>query len=143
MAIPASAIGIREAVFSYVLDDGKNVVFAVDRLLSWCKATKPTVFKIPVDPAFVEYCRKNRGIEQHRLDQLTVHQCREPLIFCTWYDESQLLVDGHHRYVKLGLRGSRWCKGWVLKPAQWEPFLVEGLGSLTSSELMGVPSGLF
>lgn len=143
MGIPAEEIGIRETVFSYVLDDGKNIVFAVDRLLAWCKAQKLTIYKIPVDPVFVSYCRENRGIEQHRLDQLTIKQCREPLLFCTWYDESQLLVDGHHRYVNLGNRGSKWCRGWVLKPAQWEPFLVDGFGSLTSSELMSMSSGLF
>lgn len=143
MTIPAHEMGDREVVFHHVdADTGRNTVLAIGRMLEWCKAQKLEVHRIPVDPAFVSFCFQNRGIEPHRLARLTAAQCKEPLIFCRWYDDTFLLADGHHRYVRISLDGGRWCNGWILTPEQWEPFVVDGADEATPQILQTMFSGI-
>lgn len=51
-------------------------------------------------PDQVEHVRQRHGIEPDHLQRLTREQLREPGIMVMLPDESMILVDGNHRYVR-------------------------------------------
>jgi hypothetical protein len=97
---------------------------------------------IPVDMEFVNFCLEHRGIEPHRLARLTTEICSRPLLMCTQSDGSQLIVDGHHRYVRIGIDGGKQALAWILPERVWRPYTVAGTQDRDRAELLGSFSGL-
>lgn len=142
--IPASEIGPGDTMFT-MFDDktGEQTDFAVERLRSFCEANLP-VRILAVTKEHAHHIMLNRGIEQHRLDRLTVEACVTPLIFCHFNkDDSWMLVDGSHRYVKIALAyGGEECMTYMVEEEQWRPFTVKGARKRDPDELLNSFSGI-
>lgn len=131
----------REAVFTHIDDmSGAQTTYAVTRLTEACAVLDPVC--VPISREFAGWCVEHRGIEWARVERLTRAQLALPLLFATQNDGTHLLVDGHHRYVRLAFEGGSTTLAWVLEPCEWAPFVVRGVRAFANSdELLAVPSG--
>lgn len=144
-------LDLNEAIFTHIADHpsgtGEQTNIAVDRLREhlrgeWRqKKRKPQM--VAISKSFVGYIRKNRGLEQHRLDRLTESSLRkDPIILAEWPGGTHLIVDGHHRYVRADELGHSAIWAFVCDQPTWRPFLVEGLPQTTKHQLLTGRSGL-
>lgn len=125
--------------------DGRQTIFAVQRLIAHLKAQALAPVLVDVDPDFAAWMRENRGIEAHRLDRLSqaVIDAADPLVLVQLPDGQVLLVDGTHRFVWLAEHGQREAVAWIVPETIWRAFVVgETLDGLTDDVLRTLPSGL-
>lgn len=130
MGIPYSSIDpFRTIAFTYVEEDGTVTNFAITQLVAALSAAhakgKIEPVHIPIEADFAQYCLTNRGIEQHRLDRLTEKHLEEPLVFAQWAGGTQLLIDGHHRYVKHSQLGHEIAPAFILPEVLWRLFVID------------------
>ena len=121
--------GALDEIFSHIDDgDGKTRHFNATAMIE-AVTTTPGVQAITVgiDDAFAAYMLKARGIELPRLASIDDRRLEVPLIAVTWYDESVLIVDGHHRYVKRSQLGKEYVHVYLFPLGSWDEFLVEGV----------------
>lgn len=141
--IPYRDIGPNEELFTYVNDEsGEQLTWAITRLREYLIATDAQVFAIEVDPQHAAFIRTNRSIEQARLDRLTGLTLQEPLILATEFHGEDLMLDGHHRYVKLAEVGDRFARAYVVMADVWRQFLVDHPRYTRAADLMKRKSGL-
>lgn len=95
-------------------DTGRTRMWSVERLCAWLPMSGHKLCKAILDQEQARYFVENRGIEKHRLAFLAQNrEClREPLIMLRLPGSessngelSDLMIDGHHRYVTLALMG--------------------------------------
>jgi hypothetical protein len=141
MSIPYLDLDRTEELFSH-WEDGKQTTFAVTRLREHCREHERCfLFSVEASQAehFIEHC----GIEQARLDRLTQATLEDPVLIVRWYDDTYLLVDGHHRYVKRHQLGLTECAGYVVEDIPTlEAFLVADMPALDCETTVAGPSGL-
>lgn len=93
-----------EECFTHLSEDSAvTTTYATSRLRAWIESHPDQVERgcVPVDAEHAEYCLRERGVEQSRLNALMAHpeHLTKPIIFVHQPDGSHLLVDGTHRYV--------------------------------------------
>ncbi|MET4190719.1 MULTISPECIES: hypothetical protein [unclassified Bradyrhizobium] len=77
----------------------------------------------------LKHIYKNQGVEQWKVDRLTYHICRRPILVCRVPDwdgqrECDVIIDGNHRIIRRALHGLRWAMAFVIDPPHWEPYLL-------------------
>lgn len=128
MPIHVSRMGIREQVFTHKAEDGTLRHFAADRLFRYCVGTGHEIVLVEIEPGYNMVIREKRGIEQHRLDRLTDDMLLLPVLYAMDVTPGTgLLIDGHHRYVRVAERGDTVIPAFVTQPKLWSRFLVEGI----------------
>lgn len=127
--IPLKDIGRTEPVFTHIDEDGITVTtFAVDRLKKAPEFLALEIVRTPVDAEGARFCREHRGVEQHRLDRITIDTITyNPVIYCNWAGGTHLLIDGTHRYVKASMLGLPFILARVVPEEIWRPFQVESM----------------
>lgn len=119
----------------YTYHDGdlnKTWVFAVCLMNEYVEKHADKCFWIhlkrgmKMDPQHISNTRKNKGIEQDRLDRLCEPYISKPLIGCLWTKLGGInIVDGHHRLVKRWDMGLRTFDIYVFHKKMWEQFLLD------------------
>ena len=100
------------------------------------------VERAPVDLDFAKFCLTNRGVEKHRLARLMDGPIREPILVCEWYDDTHLIVDGHHRYVASARRGFNAIKAKIIPKHVWMQHIVVGICPEVSKQTLTQFSGI-
>ena len=114
--------------------------FNITSLTEYCKTDLAPVL-VPLTVENAVQIVQQRGLEQHRFDRLTVEMCAEPLIFAHMPDDTWLLIDGNHRYVKMVLQYySKIAIAYLVEKEVWDKHLVKT--ELTMDQVMANPSGL-
>jgi len=127
-------------------DTGENCDLASERLRQWCLRTLPAIVHIPVRADWVCSFMRDGAINQARLCALHAIYTKgvqmEPIIFCMTDNRTHtgMMVDGHHRYVVAYLEKHRSIMAHTLSRAEWHPFRVSGLPSVTEKELVSEPA---
>src|SRR5215211_5795077 len=103
--IHISECRLGEKLFTHIdPDDGHNTVIAVDRIIELVKEREPVL--VPVSEKDAARILTHRGVEDHRLNRLDNLALRIPVLFCELItDNTWLLADGNHRYVKHAMLG--------------------------------------
>jgi hypothetical protein len=136
-----------DSIYTFVDGDtGENCNIASDELRRWCQRAKPKVHAIAVRREWVQTFLTQNAINRSRLDALAqkyLHGAAiEPIIMC-YTDRSKdegMLVDGRHRYVYSFVEGLRRIPAYMLDRAEWHPFRISGLPSMTQEELEKEPA---
>lgn len=118
----------RETIFEWRDErDGTTTMFAITRMIDWinehieevdCCMTK-------CDPVQAAHIRSEGGIDPWKYDAIKADNFLYPIIYCETTDGYHILVDGQHRFVYASERGIPQLRTVILKPHQWEPFVIE------------------
>lgn len=131
-----------EPVFTWIDPDTKVCThWASGRIADWCKGAGLEIAWTPVSLIYAAMFIKDRGIETHRLERLSVDHLADPIIYLDMGDGTHLLVDGHHRYVYAAAAGRDELPAYIITKDQAEPFLVTGLRDDTEDDLRNSYSG--
>lgn len=141
--IEFSTLGPHEEIFNHIDDvDGKRTTFAVTRFRTYCEAHEG-VWTIPITKENAEFCRRNRGIEPHRLARLRPEDLQKPLLFVLWPNGEHLMIDGTHRYVQLADLDIAQGNAWVVDDREvWEQFTVANVPNYSEEQLLRSNSGM-
>jgi len=120
---------ITDEVFTWEGVDGKKG-FTINVTSLWDAVTSGEVAAdrvvVPIDPEFVEFVHKHRGIEQGKLDRLDHRHMTLPVLLVqngpTPYEV--LMVDGHHRYVKMFQLGWQEIRAAIVFGSVWRRFII-------------------
>lgn len=117
---------LRDEVFSHVDLDGTVRHFNATKMLEACyyKAVPCELITAQMDLPFVDFILKNRGVERYKLDRLCEPFLSIPLLFAD-FPNTSLLVDGHHRYVRLAQRGDTEYHAFTVPDGYWQKFLID------------------
>ena len=140
-----ASLGNKEEVFSYKNEDEPEVHIAVGRLNSWLTEKNFPMRYMDIDPGFAEHCLTHRGIEQPRLDRLTMDAMFRPITTVQWYEDRPsdvLVIDGHHRYVWAYQNGLKKILQWAVPWQYWQDYRINGLPDLGHEGLRNMHSGL-
>lgn len=145
--IPQQSIGPFDQVYTWVRDDGRNFNICTSRLVDWVKTQKLETYRLPIDKSMVEKFINENAISTQRIRQMIERPPLDPIIMCLTGRSNingipgpeGMLVDGRHRYALHALLGLPAIPMYVLKPREWRPFRIAGLGKLTKQELKNVP----
>lgn len=143
-----SDVDANEECFTHIYE-GVATMFAVAQMKKSPEYLALEIFETPVELKFAEWVIKNRGVEQHRLDRITVQDLLAyPVTYCIFPTPeslgggfSHLLVDGSHRYVKASQLGFNTLFGRVVPENLWRKFQVEVPLELAKFFVEG-PSGI-
>lgn len=117
-----------QEVFSHKDDDGILRVFLVGTMLSFIEDYPQCAdilhVNAPIDPNYVQWAKKNMGIEQPRLDRLQGPYLSKPCIGIFWPDNKMTIVDGNHRIVKRYESGFDKVNLIIFKYPLWENFIL-------------------
>ncbi len=95
--------------------------------------------RMAIDPEFVDFVKKGRGIEEHHLPKVKENTLDEPLLGVWMPDESCLTVDGHHRIVARHHLGLDYADIIILNNSCLAHFLVtnmpDGLSDMLTEEV--------
>lgn len=121
-----------------------QIDIAVGLLDAMCRRANIPTILIPVEPQYAKVVRKQRGLEPHRLNRLTIEICESnPLLFLDFSrTRTQLLADGNHRYYRLYYFGRRQARAWLLPEAAWRPFQIAGMPQQSEEECLNSFSGI-
>lgn len=137
---------VGSVVFTHRDTQGEERTFSVEHLWEQAQrllsAGQIEVVYALLSRDFAKWAVANRGIEKHRLDRLKPEHLT-PVLFLNWYDDTKLLVDGHHRYVKAVKLFRRTIKCVCLEPSQWEPFVIADAPKFGSNDaIVNMPSNI-
>ena len=123
--IPLTELGVGEEIFEWVLN-GDHKFFNITRLRAYL-AENPVAELVTADVTAqqAEFIIKNRGIEKRKLDRLRKPWLSQPILALLMADGTTLIVDGHHRYVKLHMEGRTILEALIVPYEIGERFLVE------------------
>jgi len=96
---------------------------------------------VPYDEDFAKVIRERRGVEEERLASMPPEKLSWPILCVEMEDDTSLIIDGHHRYLLLGLRGDKELRMLRWKRGTWDKFLVEGIPEDIAKKLL--PEGTF
>ena len=100
----ASVPGNNEAVYSWQSPDtGEIRMWAIQRMEKWLPSSGVPIHRAEISESSAKMFVRDRGIERHRLDYLALHPhlLTNPCIVLDLEEGTQLILDGHHRYVAL------------------------------------------
>jgi len=124
---PDGAIVSDEIIFTHVAPATRKVThFAVSRLEAHLRAHPVEMARVAMNYDFARDAIVNRGIEEHRLKRITRRIIKtNPVIFAyDPLDDTHLLIDGSHRYVKAAMLGMDHIIGYIVEPDLWQQYVV-------------------
>lgn len=133
-----------EAVFTHIGEDKTSVLcVASQRLVAAPEFLELEIVRTPVDREFGRWAMENRGIEEHRLERITVAAIMtSPIAYIHMPDHTHLLVDGSHRYVKASMLGFQTILARVVPEEIWRKYEIEpmplGLAKMFTSGFSGI-----
>lgn len=137
-------------VFTHI-SGGKTRCWSITVLLELIKvASEEDVIEVTafVDPEWAEWCKHNRGVEQHRLDRLTDADLKYPVVGMMVEDKDSpdgmtyLMVDGHHRYVYAAMKKKPTINCLILSPRLMKQAEIEDPIDIDLDVLLKSYSGL-
>lgn len=117
-----------EVIFTHVDDHtGEAMHFAIDRLNKYINERGAERIRAGIDMEFAATMPVRRGLEQHRLDRITVEDILVYPILLAHIPEREehLIIDGSHRYFKASTMGWPEIPAYVLEPDVWRNFLID------------------
>jgi len=150
MSVSFFEMADKERIYSFVGNDGMNVHVAIERLHYWVQQNqedlerKHQLYYTPLTPQIAVKFIKAGLVNQERCRTLSDHDMRHPIIYGKEKKGpiakvDMFLLDGRHRYVRAVHLGWKSIKAYVLRPAQWHPFLITGIPTITQRQLDGIP----
>lgn len=113
-------------LFEYRIEGEPTRWFAIEAMIPWAREHGEKVrFDIQAD--WVVYATIKCGVEMDRVAALTDKQLAEPVIVIEEENKSLLVVDGHHRIVRLFQDGVTEVRAYLIADGQWQQFLIEGI----------------
>lgn len=123
---------------------GKVTMWAVERALTWVrdhKRRKPV--HIPIEDSNAEFIRANNGLEPHRLNRITAEQIKQhPILMAHMNDDTMLILDGSHRFVRAYDLGMEVLPGFVIKERELAQFEIGGLSEDFKLSMLSGFSGI-
>ena len=137
-------------IYTFVGDDGENVVIDAPALRDWCIETEPEIYDTPVQDNLLAQFIWDKAVREERVIEMLEARDEDSTAFTdpvimvktgtvTEGAPDVLLVDGHHRYALAIMEGATLIGCHVLVPEQWEPFRIHGMPTLTKDELRRAP----
>lgn len=131
MKIKIDLLGKHE-IFSFEdYETGEKMVFASGIMAefaeNYCGTISPDLLKslsIKIDPEHVRIVKERRGIEQPRIDRLSLLHIDKPIVGAFARDGSFIIVDGNHRFVKRHQMGFPNIKAFCFCYPFWRQFLI-------------------
>lgn len=116
-----------DASFTHVTNDTHELtIFNTTALEKYLRATKTMPEWVTVSQEHAQLILDTHGVEQEHLDRLTDACLRRPIIFAKWFDGSDVLIDGNHRFVYASLKaGKDEILAWMVQPNIWRHFTIE------------------
>lgn len=133
-----------DVVFTHSDTEGVVRHFAVSRLLE--RYGQEEMVIIPMDYEFARHVVQNNGLEPHRYARIT-HEIvlRNPVLYVEVQRPGKpvthILIDGSHRYAWAAANGWKELPAIVLKPEQWEPFLIDVPEDITELAMRDIRNG--
>jgi hypothetical protein len=125
---------LRDQVFTQVMPNGANVVYAATRIREHCMRTRARVHLVALQLDHVMLIKHQRGLEKDRLLQAIMTTHHSPLLYLHQEDGTHFLADGSHTYVARYLRGQRYSLAYIVPREVWQDFIVTGSPTETMSE---------
>lgn len=120
-----------DEVFTHLADDGEVRHFNASAMfraaLPLMEQGKVTLINVEMDYEFVRFVIDRRGVEPEKLARLREPYLSQPVIGVDMDDGFVLMVDGHHRLVRLANRGDDTYSMLRFARDAWEAFLVEDM----------------
>lgn len=116
----------REETFTFTPDNGPEFTIRSGKLREWLLAHamhKVIDLTFPEQP--LEELVRLHGLEQPRLESMTLLEASEPVIVGVTEDGTNILIDGGHRRYFWAARNVVKLKGWVVPHAVWSQFLFD------------------
>ena len=138
-----------DAIYTYVDPEGNNIHIDSEKLRQWCadNASSLEVVATPLNESIALSFLDNNVVDFHHLIEVRGMDKWDPIIYCADGTYSKvnggpnvILADGHHRYFCAWTMGAEWVPAYVLEPAQWHPFQIDGLPQVTEEELRRAPT---
>lgn len=118
---------MREETYTFTPNDGTDpVTIRSGKLREWLLANamhKVIELTFPEQP--LEELVEQHGLEQPRLDSMTLLEASEPVIVGLWPGGTHILIDGGHRRYFWAARNVVKLKGWAVPPEIWTQFIFD------------------
>lgn len=123
---------LMDEIFTHIdPDDGTvrhfNATAVMREATSLMQAGSAHILTTLIEEDFVRLVKAERGIEQWKVDRLSMQQLVTPLVGVLMPDDSVLLIDGHHRMVALHTLGASTYQIFIVGKGAWGSFLVEDM----------------
>jgi len=135
------------AIYSFVdAETGENTHVDSEKLRQWCAANKASleILLTPVDPQVALGFLEGNVIDLAHVARVQKMPKLDPIIYgkvgtLTNGHPDVLLIDGHHRFFLAYAEGEPFIPAYILEPAQWQEFKIEGLPNMTEEQLRAKP----
>lgn len=136
------------AIYSFVAEDGTNTHVDSELLRQWCAANKDKleIMLTPVGGKIAQSFLTDGVIDIKHVERVLQMPHLDPIIYGktgTFTEAGApdvLLIDGHHRFFAAWLSRCELLPSYILEPAQWQQFQIEGLPDLTEEQLRAMPT---
>lgn len=120
--LPAGA-----TIFEWKPDDGPRVFFAIEPMIEWAHdhISEIHLCRSEILPHVAQFLWDDGSIDQWKYDLVTEGSFNVPIFYCEDTEGKHVLVDGRHRYVWAADKGMRYAPTVILKPGQWEQFIID------------------
>lgn len=117
----------REETYTFTPNDGTEPVTIRSGLLrEWLlKNAMHKVIELTFPEQPLEELIEMHGLEQPRIDSMTLLEASEPVIVGLWSDGTHILIDGGHRRYFWAARNVVKLKGWALPHVVWSQFILD------------------
>lgn len=113
-----------EETFTFTPDGEPPVTIRSGKLREWLLANAMhKVIELTFPEQTLEEIVQQHGLEQPRLDSMTLLEASEPVIVGLWPGGTHILIDGGHRRYFWAKQGVTKLKGWVVPTEIWMQFL--------------------
>lgn len=122
-----------DEIFTHVDEDAAQTVrhFNATKMRDFARTSQEVKrHNVVLEKDQVEFIRRNRGIEQPRLDRLIEPYLSQPIIFIEFEPGLHLTIDGHHRIVRNFDDGKETLLGYEFPYGLWQQFLVEDVNKV-------------
>lgn len=119
-------IDYRDQIFSHTdPDDQRTRNFHVTKLKQLIRQNTFPLIDFEISETHAKFVADHRLIDQtHITERMTDALVNEPGIICLFSDESQLTVDGNHRFIKRFQLGMPTMQFWLVPESAWRKSLV-------------------
>lgn len=117
----------REETYTFTPNDGTDpVTIRSGKLREWLLANaKHKVIELTFPEEPLDEIIHKHGLEQPRIDSMTILEASEPVIVGLWPGGTHILIDGGHRRYFWAARNVVKLKGWAVPPEIWTQFILD------------------
>lgn len=116
---------VRQEVFTFTAHDtGEEIHIMSGQLRLWLlEHVKHKIIDLtfPADEPLQSIIDRH-GLEQSRIDSMTIFEAAEPVIVGLWPSGHHVLIDGGHRRYFWATKGVHVLKGWAVPEVVWRDF---------------------